>query len=74
MGDVGTFVTLLDNEIMGALLPSDFIRQDLQDDHCVMGDVGTFVTLLNNIFQIFIVDKNFFSALSTTASIYPTDR
>ena len=40
----------------------------------VMGDVGTFVTLLHNIFQIFIVVKDFFSALRTTSSIYPTDR
>ncbi len=38
-----------------------------------MGDVGTFVTLLDNIFQIFIVVRDFFSAFSTTASIYPTD-
>ena len=40
----------------------------------VIGDVGTFVTLLDNIFQIFIVVKDFFPALRTTPSIYPTDR
>ena len=42
---------------------------------CVlMRDVGTFVTLLDSVFQIFIVVKDFFSALRTTPSIYPTDR
>jgi len=38
------------------------------------GIAGTFVTLLDNIFQIFIVVKDFFPALGTAASIYPTDR